>query len=123
MKEQLGMPIWSFFHNRCQAVNCSNTRSNRQETLTVGSRTERFSEYCSKDKPKTHCRVIVGRARKVIFGGQNERGGSGGSSHWPSRIYRCLLCSEVFPDHLKCLHPLTWMKLIPTNAMQIDILC
>lgn len=39
----------------------------------MGSRTERFSEYCSKDKPKTHCRVIVGRARKVIFGGQNER--------------------------------------------------
>ena len=41
--------------------------------MTVGSRTERFSEYCSKDKPKAHCRVIADRARKVIFGRQNER--------------------------------------------------
>lgn len=59
----------------------------------------------------------------MIFGGQNERKEEEVVGHWPSRIYRCLLCAEVFPDRLKCLLPLTRMKLIPTDVMQIDIMC
>lgn len=39
----------------------------------VGLRAERFTAYCSKDKLKAHHRVIVDRARKMVFGEKNER--------------------------------------------------